>query len=164
MNFPINRASLSLTSMNSPRPLYKLLQGEKNQLADLVTTTRQLRRLNQSLLSVLDQPLTDHCRIARYHSEQLVIQVDSPVWASRLRYYVPTLLQELKQNIPDLQGLKSIKIHVAPATPPPVEKPPAQREISPAASQDIHAMAEAIEDPALRAALQRLGRPRRTDD
>ncbi|MFO8024128.1 DUF721 domain-containing protein [Thiohalophilus sp.] len=150
--------------MNSPRPLYKLLQGEKNQLADLITTTRRLRHLNQSLLSVLDQPLTDHCRIARYDSEQLVIQTDSPVWASRLRYYVPTLLQELKQNIPDLQGLKSIKIHVAPVTPAPVEKPPPQREISPAASRDIYAMAEAIEDPALRAALQRLGRSRRTED
>jgi len=150
--------------MNFPKPLYKFLQGEKTQLADLVTTARELRRLNQSLLSVLDQPLTDHCRIACCDTEQLVLQVDSPVWASRLRYYIPTLLQELKQNIPDLQGLKSIKIHVAPASPPPAEKPPPQREISPAASRDIHAMAEAIEDPALREALKRLGRPRRTED
>jgi len=150
--------------MNTPRPLYKLLQGEKTRLADLVTTTRRLRRLNQQLLAVLDAPLTDHCQVARYDTEQLIIQVDSPVWASRLRYYIPTLLQELKKNIPDLQGLKSIKMHVAPARPAPVEKSPANREITPAASQNIHAMAEAIDDPALREALQRLGRPRRTED
>lgn len=150
--------------MNSPRPLYKLLQGEKNQLADLVTTTRELRRLEQSLTSVLDQPLTDHCRIARCDREQLVNQVDSPVWASRLRYYVPTLLTELKQNIPALQGLKSIKIHVAPATPPPTDKPPPQRAISENAAEHISAVAESVTDPALRAALQRLGRPRKTQD
>lgn len=150
--------------MNTPRPLYKLLQGEKSRLAELVTTARQLRQLNQHLLAVLDQPLTDHCQVARYVAGELVIQVDSPVWASRLRYYIPTLLQELKKNIPALQGLKSIKIHVAPATPGPVEKPPATREISPAASQNIHAMAEGIEDPQLREALQRLSRPRRTED
>ncbi|MDZ7662322.1 DUF721 domain-containing protein [Thiohalophilus sp.] len=150
--------------MNTPRPLYKLLHGEKTRLADLVTTTRQLRRLNQHLLAVLAAPLTDHCQVARYDTEQLIIQVDSPVWASRLRYYVPTLLQELKQNIPDLQGLKSIKIHVAPATPTPVEKPPDKREITPAASRNIQAMAEAIDDPVLREALQRLSRPRRTGD
>lgn len=150
--------------MNSPKPLHKLLQGEKTQLAELVTTTRELRRFNQYLLSVLDQPLTDHCRIARRDADQLVIQVDSPVWASRLRYYIPTLIQELKQNIPALQGLKSIKIHVAPAAPPAAEKPPLQREISPAASRDIQAMAESVEDPALREALLRLSRPRRTKD
>lgn len=150
--------------MNTPRPLYKLLQGERTRLADLVTTTRRLRQLNQHLSAVLDVPLTDHCQVARYDTEQLIIQVDSPVWASRLRYYIPTLLQELKQNIPDLQGLKSIKMHVAPAAPAPVEKSPEKREITPAASQNIQAMAETIDDPALREALQRLGRSRRTED
>ncbi|MGD8711662.1 MAG: DUF721 domain-containing protein, partial [Thiohalophilus sp.] len=114
MIFPVNRASYSLSSMNFPIPLYKLLRGEKNQLADLVTTARELRQLDNLLSTVLDQPLTDHCRIARYDAETLVIQVDSPVWSSRLRYYIPTLLQELKQNIQSLQGLKSIKLHVAP--------------------------------------------------
>lgn len=150
--------------MNSAKSIHKFLQGAKNQLADLITTTRELRHLEQSLSSVLDQPLTDHCRIAHRDAEQLVIQVDSPVWASRLRYYVPTLLQELKQNIPALQGLKTIKIHVAPALPTPAEKPSPQREISPTASQNIHAMAESVEDPALREALLRLSRPRRTED
>ncbi|MGD8576364.1 MAG: DUF721 domain-containing protein [Thiohalophilus sp.] len=149
--------------MNFPIPLYKLLRGEKNQLADLVTTARELRQLDNLLSTVLDQPLTDHCRIARYDAETLVIQVDSPVWSSRLRYYIPTLLQELKQNIQSLQGLKSIKLHVAPILPAPAEKPPANREISPAASRDIQAMAEAIEDPDLREALLRLARPRRTE-
>jgi hypothetical protein len=144
--------------------LYKLLQGEKNQLADLVTTTRHLRRLERALASVLDQPLIDHCRLARCDAEQLIIQVDSPVWASRLRYYVPTLLTELKQNIPSLQGLKTIKIHVAPAPPAPAVKPPPQRALSETAAGYINDVAESVADPALRAALQRLGRPRRTKD
>jgi hypothetical protein len=147
--------------MNSPKPLYKLLTGEKSQVADLVTTARKLRRLNHFLASVLDQPLTNHCQIARFEGDLLVLNADSPVWASRLRYYIPTLLTQLKQNIPDLQGLKTIKITTTPPLPRPVAAPVKQRQISETAADDIQAMADTIADPDLREALLRLARQRR---
>jgi len=147
--------------MNSPKPLYKLLSGKKSQVADLVTTARNLRRLNLFLASVLDQPLTDHCQIARFEGDLLVLNVDSPVWASRLRYYIPTLLSQLKQNIPYLQGLKTIKITTTPPLPQPAAAPVKQRQISESAADDIQAMADTIADPELREALRRLARQRR---
>lgn len=146
--------------MNFPKPLHKLLSGEKNQVADLITTARKLCRLNQYILSVLDQPLTDHCQVARFEGDLLVLNTDSPVWASRLRYYIPTLLHELKQNIPDLQGLKTIKITTAPPSPEIEQSIVSERKISDAAASNITAMAESIEDTALREALLRLTRHR----
>ncbi|NIP25597.1 MAG: DUF721 domain-containing protein, partial [Gammaproteobacteria bacterium] len=132
--------------------------GQKSQVADLVTTARKLRRLNRYILSVLDQPLTDHCQVARFERDLLVLSTDSPVWASRLRYYIPTLLHELKQNIPDLQGLKTIKITIAPLSHEITQNIVSERKISDAAAGNINAMAESIENPALREALLRLAR------
>ncbi len=146
--------------MNFPKPLHKLLSGEKNQVADLITTARKLCRLNQYILSVLDQPLTDHCQVARFEGDLLVLNTDSPVWASRLHYYIPTLLHELKQNIPDLQGLKTIKITTTPLSPEIAQNIVSERKISDAAASNITAMAESIEDTALRQALLRLTRHR----
>lgn len=146
--------------MNSPKPIYKLLNGEKGDVADLITRARQLARLNRQIQAILDQPLTDHCQVARCEDNVLVLSSDSPVWAARLRYYIPTLLLQLKQNIPALQGLKDIKIVVHPTAPPPAEAPQSERKISSKAAESISAMAQTVDNPGLRAALERLARPK----
>ena len=80
-----------------------------------------LRQLDQealqqrAVLSAVQQhlplDLADHCRAARFDGQRLVIHTDSPVWASRLRFF-SNQLSSLLQN--DLTMLREIKVKLIP--------------------------------------------------
>ena len=150
--------------MNSPKPLYKYLTGKKGDVADLVTRAKQLHQIDLEIRKFLDQPLTDHCQVAGFKEGVLTLLTDSPAWASRLHFYIPTLSTELKQNTTILQGLNKIVIQVQPALPEPPKPAPQQRNVPDSAGRVLEATANSIDCEALQQALQRLASHSRNKD
>lgn len=74
------------------------LKNPKGELATLVDNLNRINRLSQSLKVILDESLSKHCRIAHMEGQQLILAVDSPEWASRLRYEKLELLSYLRNN------------------------------------------------------------------
>ena len=144
--------------MNSPKPLYKFLTGKKGDVADLVTQAKQLHLIDVEIRKFLDQPLTDHCQVAGFKEGVLTLITDSPAWASRLHFYIPTLLTELKQNTTRLQGLNKIVIQVQPEIPEAVSSLQEPRILPDSAGKLLEATADSIDSEALQKALQRLAR------
>jgi hypothetical protein len=48
--------------------------------------------------TIIEPPLRHHCRVANLRDGNLILITDSPVWATRLRYLLPGLLDNLRQT------------------------------------------------------------------
>ncbi len=142
--------------MNIPGPLYKFLHGKKGDVAQLVTHARFLQHLTRQVRRRLDAPLAPHVQVSDYTPFRLALAVDSPAWATRLRFQKSTLLRELKRFFKEFQSLEKIDLIILPARHAPPPPRPVRREISPNAAGTIRAMAEGMEEGPLRAALMRL--------
>jgi len=78
----------------------------------LVDNLNRINRLSQTLNDVLEPPLVDHCRVAHYRNNILVLAVDSSIWSNRLRFEKLNLLNTLRKN--GFAGISSIDIIVQP--------------------------------------------------
>ena len=118
--------------------------------------TRELEGIAQEVAAALPARLLHHCRVASRRGTQLVLQVDSPAWATRLRYQVPALLEHLQAH--GWPGLTQARVRVRVGQPEPVP-PPAQRAVMSRESAELlRTVAEDCSDPDLRAAWGRLAR------
>jgi len=152
--------------MKSPKPLHKLLHGSSDALSRVLGHAGRLAALDRAVHPLLGEPLARHCRVANLRRDTLVLQVDSPAWAARLRYQTPALLKSLHGSDPasGLDGLRDIEVKIA----PPAEPRPARAMRAAPMSADsarlIEAVAEDTADGALRSALRRLARHHRGPD
>ncbi len=78
----------------------------------LVDNLNRINRLSQILKEVLEKPLADHCRVAHYRNNILVLAVDSGLWSNRLRFEKLNLLSKLRKN--GFPGISSINVIVQP--------------------------------------------------
>ena len=84
--------------MSFSGPLYKVLHRKKGEVEHLVTQTRELKQFTRLLQAELDSSLAPHFHVARLTPTQLTIVVDSPAWATRLRFQPTTLLRQLAKK------------------------------------------------------------------
>lgn len=119
----------------------------------LLAQARQLRLLEKALRQLLPGDLADHCRIQNLRGTTLYLEVDSPIWANRLRYLLPALPQKM-QKLPGLQSVINIELAVVPRQESTVHT--RHVTLSSTAAQLILDSAEATSDPQLQAALRRL--------
>lgn len=135
--------------MAAARPLQRLLDGS---LQELTERARMLGRLTAEVRRLAPE-IGRHCRVANLRAGMLVIQVDSPAWATRLRYQGPALVRQLQRR--GHSEVQEVRIQVAPEAGPRV---PAQRRprLSSASGELLQQTADAVEGDALRAALRRL--------
>jgi hypothetical protein len=82
------RAKTSSQLINSP-------EGDVKALMDQLT---KITTLNNSLHQFINPTLSQHCRVVNIRKSTLVIAVDSSVWANKLRFQLPELLSELRQQ------------------------------------------------------------------
>jgi hypothetical protein len=100
--------------MNSPKPLYKYLNGKNDRAADLITKARFMGKLNQEFLKNVPTPVNLHVQLANIHGSKLHVIADSPVWATKFRFMSSHLLPTLKKNIQYFQYLKEITVSTRP--------------------------------------------------
>lgn len=149
--------------MKSSRSLDKVLQDAHDELAILVTRTRQLRRLTTILREQLDETLAPHCYIGSLEPASLTILVDSAAWASRLRFETGQLVDKLHAVHPAFARLAQIKVKII--TDMRQDIPPTaavQSQTRPQLNREnariINSLADSIDDTELHDALQRLAR------
>ena len=146
--------------MKSSRSLDKLLEEAHDDLAILVTRTRQLKRLTGSFRQQLDSDLAPHCYISNVDGANLTVFVDSAAWATRLRFQAPNLIPQLRRSNPVFAKLENIKVKVLTQsgdTSPALPSKPGP-SMSAENAKGINSLADNVDDPELQEALQRLAR------
>ena len=144
------------------KSVYEQLRHEPGALGGTLKHAHQLQRLNLVLHEHLEPILATHCELANIRSNTVVIQADSPVWAAKLRYQIPMILELLNATdlITDLTQtrLTQIQLRVQPAYQPyrgPISSGP---HLSSDSAQLLKSVAETTADPRLKRALSRLSR------
>ena len=152
----------TVLSMKSSRRLDKVLQDAHDDLAILVTRTRQLRRLTRLLREQLDETLAPHCYIGTLEPSALTILVDSAAWASRLRFESSQIADKLRAVHPAFARLEQIRVKIITDLGSDTATAPVRSKVRPHISQlnanIINSLADSIDDAALHDALQRLAR------
>ena len=92
--------------------LSERLDSAQGELGNLVDNLNRINRLNQILVEIIQPPLIEHCRIAHWRNNILVLAVDSSQWANRLRYEKLNLLSLLRKN--GFPEVSSIDIIISP--------------------------------------------------
>ena len=80
-------------------------------LQKLLARARALQDLDTAVKSWLPEKLADKVKVAVVREGVLVLTAESPVWATRLRYEVPSVLEKARQH-PGLGQLEDIEIRV----------------------------------------------------
>ncbi|EIK53130.1 hypothetical protein YO5_13303 [Stutzerimonas stutzeri TS44] len=137
------------------------LLREAKPLRALFGEARRIDRLQHLLESQLQPAAREHCRVASWREGCLLLIVTDGHWATRLRYQQRRLLRQL-QAIEEFAGLERIHFKVQPPLPARPE-PRRTTPLSACAADNIHATAEGIRDPQLRAALERLASRGKSD-
>jgi hypothetical protein len=105
--------------MSSPSTkILDVLKQPETQLNKLIEQARAIELLNKRFASLLPSEFASHCRIGHFEAGVLTLFTDNAAWATRLRYAVPTLLSNLRQE-PSWAGLCSIQIKVQTYQAPP---------------------------------------------
>jgi len=134
-----------------PRPLSNVVNNG-DQLGHLARMLRKQQALLDQIRQSLPLPLRPHCIHARIDGNRLVLHTDSPVWATRLRFYAPQIFAVVKHQAPKL-GKLEVRIFM-PQNIRPGRRPLGSLPDKTAAL--VSQLAESIDDQAIRAALKRL--------
>lgn len=105
-----------MTKKFSPeKTLTNILQHDPaSVLAFIQNKVQQLITLNQIWQTVIPNELNAHTRVANFRTGYLIIECESAVWATRLRYLLPDIKPKLL-NYPDLHSLVEIEWSIQPA-------------------------------------------------
>ena len=130
--------------------LERLLDFQRIALLDIL---QQQQQLLTRVTGLLPAPLDERCIGAQSTNNRLILHTDSPLWANRLRFQAPALLEVLRQ-----QGLhfSSCQVRVL----PPLRRPETRRgaRLSTAAARQLDLIADDIGNADLSQALHRLAR------
>lgn len=124
-------------------------------LRQLTDQANRLSQLDRAMRSALPVSLVDHVRLATINDGCLVLQAESPAWATQLRYKTPEILANLHRN-PDFSAIRSIRIRNELRSAEPTPRVTTARRLGPAAAGALRAQAASTDDPALREVLLRL--------
>ncbi|MEK6748469.1 MAG: DciA family protein [Pseudomonadota bacterium] len=138
------------------RKAYSLLLAKRP--AEWVDPLRQaafLRSIEAFLHSQVDPALARHCHVGHWNGHCLTLWADAPVWATKVRYLAPQLINKMRvyKGLGQLSEIK-VKVQTAGVAVKRVTvKPP---PLSPRAALDMQESAQVVADPKLKAALLRL--------
>ena len=131
-----------------------VLLREAKPLKAILGHAQRLGHLQRLLDSQLQPAAREHCHVASWREGSLLLIVTDGHWATRLRYQQKRLQRQL-QLFDEFASLTRILFKVQPPTIP-RPAPKRIRHLSTAAAESLQATADGIQDPKLRAALERL--------
>jgi hypothetical protein len=145
-------------SFSGPRKIGTLITPLTLRELGMPSDVARLPEINAAWTEIVGAAFAEHVHPVRYTAGKLVLRASSTVWVSKVRHSHQTLSQALRQQ-PIFKDLVGLEVRAAP-----LERrlqnstPPNRRPVSAATRQLLNAVAADIADPALRAALERLGR------
>jgi len=99
-------------SKKKPRKINQLLTQPSGEVQVLMDQLAKIKTINSSLGQHISPPLSDHCRAVNIRKNALILAVDSPIWANKLRFQLPELLTFFRNN--GFIGLANIEIIIQP--------------------------------------------------
>ena len=140
-----------------PKPIRQLLL-DRPTLSRIEQDVSEQQTLLNLIRQCLPDDLAAHCVGARVQDQRLVLHMDSPVWASRVRYLAKQLLSLLDRQYPELREIK-VRLLVPDIAP---RKKPSTAHKSDRAAAIIYDSAADTETEPLKAALLRLSQALKT--
>lgn len=138
----------------------ELVAQPTTRLQRLVLRARRLQALDRAFRERIGAPLNHHCRVANVEGDTATLHVDSPVWASRVRFLGPAVLGHLRELCAQ-PGLRSLSIRVRPPNCEAAAAPRRGAGLPAEAAALLRSVAQETADPGLRGVLLRLaGRAR----
>ena len=134
---------------------HPILSQPSAKLRQLIAKAEALIEIEQELKNHLDPGLTQHCHVANLRHDCLIIAVDNAMWATRLRFIIPTLLQQLKKQSP-LKKLNAIDYFILPNDEIRMEPTKHVTSLSKESAKLIDEIAKTISHDKLRGVLERL--------
>lgn len=95
-----------------PKTINHLINKPQGDIKALMDQLTKIKTINNSLHQTINPLLSQHCRVVNIRKSTLVIAVDSPTWANKLRFQLPELISYFRQN--GFIGLGSIELIVQP--------------------------------------------------
>lgn len=143
---------MAFTPLDARRP-GDLIRNHST-LKGLYAKARAVERLQVLVETLLEPAAREHCRVASLREGVLRLVVTDSQWATRMRYQQKRLIRQLREFT---EFATLTKIHCK-VQPPLIKKAPPVHKMrqSQVAAASLRETAEQIEDPALRAALERL--------
>lgn len=88
------------------------LLHNNSRLSKLIDQTAKLKKQSFIFQGMLGAEFKAHCQLAKIDAEQLVVVVDSSVWAMKFRYAIPDLLKDLKTQL-EFKKITKIRYQIA---------------------------------------------------
>lgn len=144
-----------------PYPLQFHLRKSTGPLTELMHRISEHQTLLNLVCSLLPEEYRAHCLHVDLRQNEVLVLVDSPVWANRTRYVSPAILEKL--NGLHSSTLKRVRIQIAPQQNSEPNPPKNRRAtLSLSGAETLLDAADSVSDPALATALRRLAQ-RSTD-
>ncbi len=89
-----------------------LVSQPNGEIKSLLDQLAKIQTLNDTLKNKLNATAIKHCRIINLRKSTLVIAVDSPAWANKIRFQLPDLLSFFREK--GYFGLANIEVIVRP--------------------------------------------------
>ena len=137
---------------------HRLLQSGGGTLGRLGRRAAQLAEATRVLREHLAPPLADHASVAAIRGPTLVVVVDSPVWAARLRYQSAEILDHFAATLGSPRPSRLRTLVRAPLDDPKSASTPPRRPVRPS-SRLIRSVSETLEAGPLRERMARLAAP-----
>lgn len=144
-----------------PTSINQLMRGRGNthgasqesNFARMMSHVRVLNRLDHILKSVIDPNLANHCQVAEYHDQLLILVCSNATFATRIRMISQQLLDSFKEE--GVVGIARIDIRIAPVNrpQPDIRK---KRNLSPAALKALGRFASDSGDAEIQAVFDKI--------
>lgn len=138
--------------MYSPKSLGKFLLDRDIKAANLITYSIWLSQLTRQIHHILGQPLAEHCQVVNLRYDVLVLQTDSPAWATKLRYLLPEILPKIRA-LTGLDTIRAAQVKVVPPECVSTKKLPQPNKLSVTSGKCLTSAAHSTPHADLRAAL-----------
>lgn len=132
-------------------------------LAQIREHASDIARLQNKLSQKLEPPLNQHVIVANFDAKTLIIHTDSPIWAAKLRFKIPELLDIVK-NLCEIPTISTIRIKVVI---PKDAQEGSKLNIQPLSLENadyLQQLATTTDDAALADVMARLAKHRKTEE
>ena len=141
---------------SSWRSASEYLRRQRGRAGGLVAYGDRLARINRLLRAYLPPHLRDHARVTAIGPERWTVQTESAAWATRLRYVLPELRQQLGAELG--QAVPPLRLRIEPLADDHADTRPRRLTLTRHNAHVLEGAAETVDDQKLGAALRRLAR------
>ncbi len=99
-------------SRPSTHNVNQLISAPNGDVKGLLDQLAKIQALNNTLHDKLNATLSKHCRVINLRKSTLVIAVDTPAWANKLRFQLTDILSAFREK--GFIGLANIEVIVQP--------------------------------------------------